>query len=177
MRGHVTERRPGVWRIVVSDGFDAAGKRRQATRTVRGTKRDADRELTKILRERDEGRLADGRQTLERFLLEEWLPATAAVSKRGRPLAPTTKQRYRDACRRVVAVIGKVRLVDIRLLPCRTCPRPVARRRPRAADGLRCPPRPGPGAPPRRGSRAHRSGPGRRARSYIDRPGRRRPSR
>lgn len=114
MRGHVTERSPGIWRITVSAGFDEAGQRRRITRTVRGSRRDTERELTKMLRERDEGTLADGRQPLERYLADEWLPAVSAVSKRGRPLAPTTRQRYRDAVRHVSQEIGKVRLSDLR---------------------------------------------------------------
>jgi integrase len=114
MRGHLTERRPGVWRLVVSDGFAPDGSRRQTTRTVRGSKRDASRELTALLRERDEGRLADGRQPLARYLEAEWFPAVVAVSKRGRPLAPTTRQRYSDAIRHVSGAIGKVRLADLR---------------------------------------------------------------
>ena len=65
-------------------------------------------------KERDEGRLADGRQPLATYLSEEWLPAVSAVSKRGRPLAPTTRERYGDAVKHVAAVIGKVRLQDLR---------------------------------------------------------------
>jgi integrase len=114
VRGHITERRPGVWRIVVSDRFDAAGKRRQITRTVTGSKRDAERELTRLLRDRDEGKLSDGRQPLGVYLEREWLPAVSAVSKRGRPLAPTTRQRYRDSVRHVSEVIGKVKLCELR---------------------------------------------------------------
>jgi integrase len=114
MRGHLTERRPGVWRIVVSDRFTEAGKRVRHTKTVNGTKRTAERALTAMLRELDEGRLAKGRQPLSRYLSTEWLPAVAKVSKRGRPLAPTTRQRYSDAVRHVNKHIGKVRLSDLR---------------------------------------------------------------
>lgn len=114
MRGHLTERRPGVWRLVVSDRFDAAGKRRQMTRTVTGNKRDAKRALTNMLKELDDGKLAEGRQTLGRYLSAEWLPAVSAVSKRGRPLAPTTRQRYSDAVRHVSEHVGKIRLPDLR---------------------------------------------------------------
>jgi integrase len=116
MRGHITERRPGVWRLVISDGFDAAGKRRQIVRSVKGTKRDAQRAVTNMLKEKDDHTLADGRQPLERFLREEWLPAVSAVSKRGRPLAPTTRQRYSDSVRHVSAHIGRIRLADLRPL-------------------------------------------------------------
>jgi integrase len=114
MRGHLTERRPGVWRIVVSDGFGPDGSRRQITRTVHGGRRDAERALTTMLRARDEGRLADGRQTLGRYLETEWLPQITSVSKRGRSLAPTTAQRYRDSARHVARVIGTVKLADLR---------------------------------------------------------------
>jgi hypothetical protein len=114
MRGHLTERRPGVWRITVSDGFDDAGRRRRVTRTVTGTKTDAERELTKMLSERDGGTLADGRQPLSVYLIDEWLVDVSAVSKRGRPLAPTTRQRYADAVDHVTRVIGRVRLMDLR---------------------------------------------------------------
>jgi hypothetical protein len=59
-----------VWRITVSDRFDDAGKRRRITRTVAGSKRDAERELTRMLRDRDERKLADGRQPLSVYLSE-----------------------------------------------------------------------------------------------------------
>lgn len=114
MRGHLMERRPGVWRLVVSNGFDPSGKRRQVVRTVKGKRRDAERELTRLLRDLDDGRLADGRQTLARFLSEEWLPEVSAMSKRGQALAPTTRQRYSDSVRHVSSVIGSVRLTDLR---------------------------------------------------------------
>jgi len=113
MRGHITQRRPGVWRIVVSNGFSTDGKRRQITRTVEGSKRDAERALTKTLGELDNKKLAGGRQPLASFLAEEWLPSVSAVSKRGRPLAPTTRQRYRDSVRHVSGIIGRVRLCDL----------------------------------------------------------------
>jgi hypothetical protein len=113
-RGSVTERRPGVWRLTVSAGFDDAGNRQRVTRTVKGAWRTAERELTTLLRDLDAGTLAHGRQPLERYLFEEWLPAVSAVSKRGRALAPTTRQRYRDACRHASEVIGKVRLDELR---------------------------------------------------------------
>jgi len=114
VRGHITERRPGVWRLTVSAGFDEAGQRQRVTRTVRGGRRVADRELTRMLKDLDAGTLADGRQPLERYLESEWLPAISAVSKRGRALAPTTRQRYRDAVRHVSGVIGRVRLAELR---------------------------------------------------------------
>ena len=106
MRGHLSERRPGVWRIVVSDGSDTRGKRRQIVRTVRGAKRDAQRALTELLRERDQGRLGAGRERLATYLRERWLPAVRTVSRRGRALAPTTAAKYEGAVEHVSNVLG-----------------------------------------------------------------------
>jgi hypothetical protein len=39
----VREEKPGVWEVRVFTGTDARGKRAQISRTVRGTKRDAER--------------------------------------------------------------------------------------------------------------------------------------
>jgi hypothetical protein len=114
MRGHITERRPGVWRLTVSAGFDEAGRRQRVTRTIQGGRRDAERALTALLNELDMGTLADGRQPLAAYLEREWLPAVAKVSKRGRPLSPTTAQRYLDSVRHVSKVIGAVRLSEVR---------------------------------------------------------------
>jgi integrase len=114
MRGHLTERRPGVWRIVISNGFDDSGKRRQIVRTVNGSKRSAERELTKMLREFDRGTLAEGRQPLRVYLESDWLPSVSGTSKRGRPLAPTTRARYADAVDHISRHIGAVRLDELR---------------------------------------------------------------
>jgi integrase len=113
MRGHLTERRPGVWRLTVSARSDEAGRRQRVTRTVHGGKRDAERALTALLKELDTGTLADSRQPLAVYL-EEWLSTVSKVSKRGRPLSPTTRQRYRDSVRHVSKIIGAVRLAELR---------------------------------------------------------------
>ena len=114
MRGHIEERAEGVWRLTVSDRFDLAGKRRRITRTVKGTRRAAERELTTMLRDLDRRTLADGRQPLAIYLADVWLPAITAVSKRGRPLAPTTAERYRGAVAHVSGVIGNVAISEVR---------------------------------------------------------------
>jgi hypothetical protein len=75
------------------------GRRRQITRTVQGSKRDAQRELTKMLSEKDDGKLADCRQPLARYLTGEWLrpsrPSRSVVglSPRRRPSDTGTLRR------------------------------------------------------------------------------------
>ena len=55
MRGHIRQRGKRSWAIVLDLGRDSRGRRRQHWHTVRGTKKDAERELTKLLHELDTG--------------------------------------------------------------------------------------------------------------------------
>lgn len=103
------------WRVSVSARFDEAGRRRQVFRTVRGSRRDAERAITALLAAVDDDTLHDPRGiTLRTYLSDEWLPAVTRVSKRGRPLAPTTKAKYEGAVSRIVPIIGRVRLHQLR---------------------------------------------------------------
>ena len=48
-RGHIQQRSEGSFRLQYTLGRDpATGKRRTATATVRGTRKDAERELTRL---------------------------------------------------------------------------------------------------------------------------------
>ena len=58
MRGHVQPRGSGTWRIKSYVGRDAAGRKRYLQRTIKGTKREAERELSRLVVEIDEGRHA-----------------------------------------------------------------------------------------------------------------------
>ena len=49
MRGYIRSRGSDNWQIVCEAGIDAAGKRRQAFKTIRGTKRAAQRELAQLI--------------------------------------------------------------------------------------------------------------------------------
>jgi integrase len=76
-------------------------------------RREAERAERELLRERDRHRIAPGgSKTLASYLEEEWLPDTIAWSKRPRPLAATTSDKYRRAVGKIVAEIGDVKLVD-----------------------------------------------------------------
>jgi ATP/maltotriose-dependent transcriptional regulator MalT len=58
MRGHIQQRGKASWRLKVFVGRDASGVRRYRQRTVRGTRREAERELARVVVEVDEGRHA-----------------------------------------------------------------------------------------------------------------------
>jgi hypothetical protein len=51
--GQLIERQKGVWTIRIYLGGDASGKRLYHNETAKGTKRDAQKRLTEVLREKD----------------------------------------------------------------------------------------------------------------------------
>ncbi|MCA9562509.1 MAG: hypothetical protein KC561_03425, partial [Myxococcales bacterium] len=56
MRGTIQKRGTESWRVRAYVGRDNTGTKRYVSRTVRGTRRDAERELSRLLVEVDEGR-------------------------------------------------------------------------------------------------------------------------
>ena len=73
MRGHIQQRGKSSWRLKVFVGRDAAGVRRYVQRTVRGTRREAERELARVVVEVDEGRHAAAAPMTFGELLDRWL--------------------------------------------------------------------------------------------------------
>lgn len=75
--GHITKRGTS-WRVVVDAGVDpSTGKRRQLTRTVQGSRREAEATRNRLLNEIAEGRAARTRATVG-DLLEAWFAASEA---------------------------------------------------------------------------------------------------
>jgi len=114
--GSIRPRGRTSWQIRVPVGEDTrTGAWIRHEETVRGSRDDAERRRRELLYERDRGVLGSpGGTTLERFLKDEWLPAVSEVSKRGRPLAPTTRRRYEDVVGHVCRVIGDVKMASLR---------------------------------------------------------------
>jgi integrase len=90
MRGHVRKRGKASWAVVVDLGRDAQGKRRQKWHSVPGTKRDAERELARLLNDLNTGGYIEPTRLLVRDYLEKWLES--ARSK----VAPKTLERYAE---------------------------------------------------------------------------------
>src|SRR6266498_3177660 len=91
MRGHIRERSPGRWAVVVPLGRDANGKRKQKWHSVRGKKKDAQRELTRLLREIDTGGYVEPTKITLGEYLTRWLDDYARPN-----VAPTTFERYQE---------------------------------------------------------------------------------
>ncbi len=93
-RGTIEARGPDRWLVRVTEGRDhTTGKLRRASQTVTGTRKDAERALTELLRKADQGTaLPRGRLTLG-----EWLEEFHRVWSAG--LGPQTRETAQEAIR------------------------------------------------------------------------------
>lgn len=110
-RGHVAKRGRGSWRVEAWAPVDpATGKRRRIRRTLRGTKKDAERELTRILRDIDGGLISsEGSRVTVAEYMTQWI---AHMEHR---LRPTTFDRYAGVTRRnIIPGLGNVQLAKLR---------------------------------------------------------------
>lgn len=107
--GHITERSPGRWEVRVSLGTDPhSGRRRVKTRTVTGTRRQAQAALTALLGEVEAG-LRAGSDATVGVLLDRWMEGAAP------DWSPRTAHNYAGyIARRIRPRWGAVRLRDVR---------------------------------------------------------------
>ncbi len=101
MKGHLRQRSPGVWEVIAIAGRDPlTGRWRYRSRTVRGTKRDAQRRLASLVHEVSSGAVRPAEVTLS-VVLERWLELV------GEDLSPTTLREYRRLiARRIAPALG-----------------------------------------------------------------------
>jgi integrase len=93
MRGSMRQRRPGVWELIVQLPRDPTQARaRQLSRTVRGTKREAQRALAELISQISAGKVSSAATPLSE-LLARWLDHVAEQ------LSPTTLREYRRLVR------------------------------------------------------------------------------
>jgi integrase len=92
MKGHVKQRAPGSWSLVLELGTDQeTGKRKQKWVTVRGTKRHAETELTRLLNELNTGTFVEPSRLTVPEYLDRWLIDYAEPN-----VSPKTIERYRS---------------------------------------------------------------------------------
>jgi integrase len=104
--GHIRERSPGSFELRYSLGTDpATGKRSMATSTVRGGRKDAERELRRLLRDLDTGEHVEPNRITVQAWLSTWLDTVRAE------VSPKTVERYADIVRGfLVPAIGNLLL-------------------------------------------------------------------
>lgn len=111
MSGYLSKRGKDSWTLQISAGFDPlTGKRRRITRTVKGTKAEAQRALTQLQAQIDSGvDLPPGKITVA-DVLDRWLKTHALQN-----CAPRTYRRYEGLIRvHVTPVIGNLPLAKLR---------------------------------------------------------------
>lgn len=109
MKGHVRERSPGTWAIVI-DLYDEAGRRRRKWHTYKTTsKRKAEEECARLISAMRGGSYVEPtKQTVAEFL-DEWLDFIKPS------VAPKTHERYTEICRRGLGpLIGNVILAKLK---------------------------------------------------------------
>ncbi|HHY94046.1 MAG TPA: site-specific integrase [Firmicutes bacterium] len=111
MPGHLEKRSKSSWTIVIDLGHDpATGKRKRLKRAFRGTKKEAEQELARLLVELEKGtHVEPARMTVAEYLVS-WLEA------HGPNLAPSTLDSYRRiVTKHLVPALGTIPLA--KLLP------------------------------------------------------------
>ena len=107
--GHIRERSPGSFEIRYTLGTDpATGKRRMATVTVRGTRKDAEKELRRLLRALDTNEHVDPHRMTMREWLKRWIDASR------QEVAPRTAERYAEIVNNFLApALGNLQLTKL----------------------------------------------------------------
>jgi integrase len=112
MKGHIKERSPGHWAIIL-DVRDANGKRRRKWHSFKGTKRQAQTECSRLITDMDSGEYVEpSKVTLAQFF-ERWLKHIKAN------VAPRTHERYEQIATKNIApllgakALSKLQPVDI----------------------------------------------------------------
>jgi integrase len=108
MRGHLRERSPGHWAIVI-DVPDSTGKRRQRWHSFKGTKREAQRECARLISELNNGtHVEPSRMTVAAFL-ERWIEHMQGQ------VSPRSHERYAEIARKnLVPLLGGLVLTKLR---------------------------------------------------------------
>lgn len=96
MRGHIQQRGTTSWRVKAYACRDSGGVRRYVERAIRGTRREAEWELSRLLVEVDEGRPAATAPVILGDLLDRWLDV------KRRMIEPRTIESYEWAARKYV---------------------------------------------------------------------------
>lgn len=111
MRGHITKRGKDSYSIAISLGKDAAtGRYKQQWVSVKGTKKDAEKKLSEILNQLDNGTfIKPGKTTLGEYL-DKWLRDYVKPN-----LAPRTAEGYDHIINRHISPsLGKITLTQLK---------------------------------------------------------------
>jgi integrase len=108
MRGHLRERSPGHWAIVIDVRDPQTGQRKRRWHSFEGTKRQAQVECARLLTEMKNGTSVDpSRMTVAAFL-ERW------IEHMDGQVSPRSHERYAELCRKNLApLVGGLMLTKL----------------------------------------------------------------
>lgn len=108
MKGHIRERSPGRWAVIL-DRYDEKGERKRKWHSFAGTKRQAQEECARLVTLMTSGNYVEPtKQTVAEFL-DEWLDFVKPS------VAAKTHERYAEVCRKTIAPqIGDVILSKLK---------------------------------------------------------------
>src|ERR1700675_2178839 len=94
MKGHIRERSPGRWAIIL-DVQDTAGKRKRKWHSFKGTKREAQIECARLISEMNSGEYVEtSKLTIEQWI-DQWIKAGAPGRKK-KKVGQRTLERYEE---------------------------------------------------------------------------------
>jgi integrase len=109
MKGHIRERSPGRWAIVVEMRDPEIGRRKRKWHSFSGTKRQAQDECARLVSEVRGGKYVEPSKTTVMQFLERWLDDVRTR------VAPKTHERYLQICRKNIGpLLGAVTLAKLR---------------------------------------------------------------
>src|SRR5882672_1693268 len=112
MAGQIIKRGKDTWLVRIFQGRDESGKRRYSNKTIRGTKKDADKYLTRKLRDKDLGVTVEPSSISLGKYLTQWLENAARARVR-----PRTFDDYESLLERYVRKpLGTTKLSNLRAL-------------------------------------------------------------
>jgi integrase len=97
MRGHIRERAPGHWAIVLDIRDLETGKRKRKWHSFQGTKREAQVECSRLITELTSGSYIEPAKTTLGQFLDKWLEHVCSQ------VAPRTHERYAEIARKSIA--------------------------------------------------------------------------
>jgi Phage integrase, N-terminal SAM-like domain/Arm DNA-binding domain len=108
MKGHLRERSPGHWAIVIDVRDPATGKRKRRWHSFAGSKRQAQIECAQIISKLQSGTQVDPTRVTVAEFFERWLEHMHGQC------SPRTHERYSELCRKNLAsVLGGYSLAKL----------------------------------------------------------------
>src|SRR5262245_22210555 len=109
MKGHIRERSPGHWAIVLDIRDPETGRRKRRWHSFAGTKREAQAECARLITDLKGGTYVDPTKVTLAHFLDRWLETKKAQ------LTPHSLERYTELVRKnLVPLIGNIPLTKLR---------------------------------------------------------------